>query len=170
MIKRTFERIILYLFTKGKILYFENLYSQFKFKYHLPDSFRFNGENIKFYGEGKIIAGNNSYIGESSTIQAFEGTKIVIGDNCRISHNVRFYSCSNDPDSDFNDPQKEIVLKKGDIIVGNGTWIGANVMINPGVIIGKNVVIGANSVVTSNIEDDTIVGGVPARKIRTKIA
>jgi maltose O-acetyltransferase len=65
---------------------------------------------------------------------------------------------------------KEEFLKKGNVKIGNGVWIGANVMINPGVIIGDNVVVGANSVVTASVDSDCIVGGVPAKKIRNKIA
>ena len=56
----------------------------------------------------------------------------------------------------------------GDIVIGNGVWIGANVFINPGIRIDNNVVIGANSVVTKDIKENSIVGGVPAKLIRIK--
>ena len=47
-----------------------------------------------------------------------------------------------------------------------GAWIGANVIILLGVRIGVNAVVGAGSVVTKDVDDYTVVGGVPARVIR----
>lgn len=45
-------------------------------------------------------------------------------------------------------------------------WIGDNVTILPGVTIGNNVVVAAGAVVTKDIPDNTLVVGVPAKKIR----
>ncbi len=136
-------------------------------KYNIPNSFRLNGFNIKFYGNGKIICGNNSYIGEYSTVQAFDNCEVIIGDNCAISHNVRIYTYTYLANQNFNNTDvKEI--KIGNVKIGNGVWIGANVFINPGITIGDNAVIGANSVVTRDIAVNTINGGVPARFIREK--
>ena len=45
-------------------------------------------------------------------------------------------------------------------------WIGGNVTILPGVTIGNNVVVAAGAVVTKDIPDNTLVGGVPAKKIK----
>lgn len=41
-----------------------------------------------------------------------------------------------------------------------------NATITPGVTIGKNAVVAAGSVVTKNVEDNTVVGGVPAKVIK----
>lgn len=51
--------------------------------------------------------------------------------------------------------------------IGNDVWIGGNVVILPGVTIGNNVVIGAGAVVTKDIEDNSVVAGIPAKKIKT---
>lgn len=45
-------------------------------------------------------------------------------------------------------------------------WIGGNVTILPGVTIGNNVVIAAGAVVTTDIPDNCVVGGVPAKKMK----
>jgi maltose O-acetyltransferase len=156
----------------GKIiLKIENLkyrfvYAIFYKKYKLNNSFKFNGSGIQFYGEGEIIIGKNSYIGELSTIQATYGCRVIIGDNCQISHNVRMYTSTDISDQDFSNKLR--LEKKGDVIIGDFVWIGANVFINPGITIGENSIIGANSVVTKNIDPFTIVGGVPAKLIRRK--
>lgn len=53
--------------------------------------------------------------------------------------------------------------------IGDDVWIGANVTILPGVTIGNNVVIAAGAVVTKDIPDNSLVGGVPARLLKTLI-
>jgi maltose O-acetyltransferase len=52
------------------------------------------------------------------------------------------------------------------VTIGNDVWIGGNVTILPGITIGNNVVVAAGAVVTKDIPDNTLVGGVPARKIK----
>ncbi|MBB1194695.1 acyltransferase [Flavobacterium sp. SOK18b] len=153
------------------IIKFENLknhciYSVFKKKYKINNTFRFNGNGILFYGDGEIHIGENSYIGELSTIQAVKGNKVKIGKNCQISHNVRVYTSTDIADQDFS--LKNRLVKNADVIIGDFVWIGANVFINPGVEIEDNSIIGANSVVTKSVKANTIVGGVPARIIRQK--
>jgi len=142
-------------------------YNTFRKKYSLSKSFRFNGIDILFYGNGSIICGENSYIGNYSTLQASENCKIIIGNNCAISHNVRIYTTSNVSDQNFNSLDLK-ATKDGNVVIGNGVWIGANVFINQGITIGDNAIVGSNSVVTKNIEANSIYGGVPAKLIRMK--
>jgi len=52
------------------------------------------------------------------------------------------------------------------IKIGNDVWIGGGVTILPGVTIGNNVVVGAGAIVTKDIEDNSLVVGVPAKKIK----
>lgn len=54
----------------------------------------------------------------------------------------------------------------GNVTIGEGTFIGANSTIIQGVKIGKNCIIGAGSVVLKNVEENTIVVGNPAKKLR----
>ena len=53
------------------------------------------------------------------------------------------------------------------VTIGNDVWIGGNVTILPGVTIGNNVVVAAGAVVTKDIPDNCIIGGVPAKVIKT---
>lgn len=55
----------------------------------------------------------------------------------------------------------------GKIVIGDNVYIGNNACIMPGITIGNNVVIGASSVVTSNVPDNVVVAGNPARIINT---
>ena len=57
---------------------------------------------------------------------------------------------------------------KGDIVIGNGVWIGYEAVIMAGVHIGNGAIIAARAVVTKDVPAYTIVGGVPARPIRKR--
>ena len=133
-------------------------------KYNLSRSFRFNGPGIQFYGNGKIITGENSYIGSYSRIQAGEGTSVIIGNNTAISHYVVIYTMNRVANQNFS--KKNIKCVKKDVKVGNNCWIGYRVFIKEGVTIGDNVVIGAGSVVTKDIPSYSIAAGCPARVIK----
>ncbi|RYY08252.1 MAG: hypothetical protein EOP43_00515 [Sphingobacteriaceae bacterium] len=54
--------------------------------------------------------------------------------------------------------------------IGNDVWIGYNAYIRSGITIGDGCIIGAGSVVTKSIEPFTIVGGVPAKKIKSRFS
>jgi len=163
LIKKT--SIPFYIFSYFKDCYYDYRYQKIRKNYNISDDFKFNGIDIEFYGEGIIEIGKKSYIGNRSVLQVCSNCKIQIGNNCAISHNVRIYT-SNRFSEDIISNKKNIRYKKGDVIIGNNCWIGANVFITEGTKIGNNVVIGANSIVTKDIESNTLVGGVPAKIIR----
>src|SRR5690606_24352131 len=56
----------------------------------------------------------------------------------------------------------------GDTIVGNDVWIGSEAIVMPGIRIGDGAVVGTRAVVTRDVEPYAIVGGNPARTIRTR--
>jgi len=163
------KRIIIKLYRVAEKTYQSEVYNNYRTKYGIPKTFRFNGERVQIYGDGTLKIGENSYIGGYSTIQLEKETKVLIGSNCRISHNVRMYTSSAKPDQDFNNYNR-LEKKTGDIIIGDAVWIGVNVFIGPGVKIGNNAIIGANSVVTQDVPDAAIAGGVPSKIIRYKKA
>lgn len=55
-------------------------------------------------------------------------------------------------------------------VVGHDVWIGAKVVILRGVTIGHGAVVAAGAVVTQDVAPYSIVGGVPARPIRDRVA
>ena len=159
-------KILYKIHSMSERAYWSYIYTQYKSRYAIHDNFLFNGKNIKLLGDGQIILGANSYIGDNSTFSVNKGFKISIGKGCKMSHNIKMYSNTFIVDQDFSlSPLEE---RSADIIIGDNAWIGANVFISPGVTIGDNAVIGANSLVNKNVEAFAIVGGVPAVFIRYK--
>lgn len=57
---------------------------------------------------------------------------------------------------------------RGDTVVGNDVWFGYGVMVMPGVRIGHGAVIASGSVVVDDVPDYGVVGGNPAKLIRTR--
>ncbi|MDW7695813.1 DapH/DapD/GlmU-related protein [Flammeovirgaceae bacterium SG7u.111] len=123
------------------------------------------GENYADHRSALII-GKNTYIGELNNIRA-SGGKVIIGENCLISQQVSII-VANHKIEKHSPIQKQSWINKGDITIGDDVWIGCNSQILPGVTIGNGAVIAAGSVVTKDVQPYTVVGGVPANKIKTR--
>jgi len=161
-----FSKLYSKMYESLRYCYYKQKYSSFYKKYDVNPTFKFNGNFIKFYGKGKIICGEKSYIGSNSSVQSGENTKVVIGKKCSISHNVRIYT--KNLVADQNMSKNNLEKNYGDVTIGDFCWIGANVFITEGVTIGENSVIGANSVVTKDIPSHCIAAGCPAKVIKYK--
>ncbi len=91
-------------------------------------------------------------------------TRIILEDNVRIGPNARFHGSGHDLD----DPTLDRHIG-GDIHVGNGAWIGAAALILLGVNIGAGAIVAAGSIVTKDVAPCNIVGGNPAKLIRSRM-
>jgi len=96
--------------------------------------------------------------------------EILIGSYCNIGGNV----CIWDTDFhslDYLNRRKLIIsdVKSKEIIIGDDVFIGANAIILKGVRIGDRAIIGAGSIITSDIPDEEIWAGNPAKFIRKNI-
>jgi acetyltransferase-like isoleucine patch superfamily enzyme len=65
------------------------------------------------------------------------------------------------------DPADRKALKANPIVVKKNAWVGAGAIILPGVTIGENAVVAAGAVVSKNVEANTVVGGIPAKLLKT---
>ena len=64
-------------------------------------------------------------------------------------------------------PEKRKSTCPAPIVLGRNVWVGSNATILQGVTIGDNAIIAAGAVVTKNVAANTIVGGVPAKFIKS---
>ncbi len=87
---------------------------------------------------------------------------ITIEDNVLIGPKVSLLS-EGHPTS----PHQRQSLSVGHIHLKRNAWIGANATILQGVTIGENAVVAAGAVVASDVPDNTIVGGIPAKYLKT---
>ena len=56
------------------------------------------------------------------------------------------------------------------VIINEDVWVGANVIILKGVTIGEGSIIAAGSLVTKDVEEYTIVGGIPAKILKRRFS
>ena len=87
---------------------------------------------------------------------------ITIEDNVLIAPKVSLLSEGHPVN--HNDRQS---LVPGHILVKKNAWIGAGATILPGVTVGENSVVAAGAVVSQDVPNNTIVGGVPAKIIKS---
>lgn len=123
---------------------------------------------IASYGELNII----DYAGK-------EGTHLKIGSYVSIASNVTFilngeHNINTISTYPFKvqcirDCQYE-ATSKGKIIVGDDVWIGNGATVISGVKIGQGVIIAAGAVVTKDVPPYTIVGGIPAKVIKSRFS
>mgnify|MGYP003574870252 CR=1 FL=1 len=116
----------------------------------------------------KITIGNNVSINFDCHIGATN--EIEIGDGVLIASKVFItdhYHGEISSESIIIPPSERKLFSKGRVKIEKNVWIGESVAILPGVTIGENSIIGANSVITKNIPKNSVVGGNPARIIKT---
>ncbi len=110
--------------------------------------------------------GDEVYIGEDFIIIDDLGDatfNLTIGDRAAVSPRVTFVLHTQPNESRI---APYVNSHKGSITVGADAWIGTGAVILPNVIIGEGAVVGANSVVTRNVDPYSVVGGIPARRIK----
>ncbi len=87
---------------------------------------------------------------------------ITIEDNVLIAPKVSLLS-----EGHSVSPESRHSLVPGHIYIKKNAWIGAGATILPGVTIGENAVVAAGAVVSKDVPANTVVGGIPAKTIKT---
>ncbi len=113
----------------------------------------------------KISIGNNVGIGEFAYLGG--AGSLEIGDECIIG---QYLSCHPE-NHNYQDTTISIrhqgVTRKG-IKIGKNCWIGSKVTILDGVEIGNGSIIAAGTVVNKSFPENSIIGGVPAKLLKTR--
>ena len=119
----------------------------------------YTGFSIVVKEEAHLEFGSG-YISENATIHAYES--ISFGNDVAISSGVAIRD--SDDHAINHNPRITAPIK-----IGNHVWIGINATILKGVTIGDGAVVAAGAVVTRNVPERCLVGGVPAKIIKTQI-
>jgi len=139
---------------------------------------------IRVHNRGHMVIGDRVRIGgpilpveltchEGATLTIGDGTYINYGVDISATRSVRIgRECAIGQytiiiDNDYHQPESHWQLGvPTPVVIEDGVWIGARVVVLRGAHIGAGAVIGANSVVRGVIPPHTVAAGVPARVVR----
>lgn len=115
---------------------------------------------------GGVIVGENVEIGANTCIAKGCLGDTIINDNvkidnlCHIAHNVIIGK---------NSKITAMSMLAGSSVIGEDVWVAPCSAIKNQVVVGNNSLIGIGAVVINNIDENTIVAGVPAKFLKSKI-
>jgi UDP-3-O-[3-hydroxymyristoyl] glucosamine N-acyltransferase len=112
---------------------------------------------------GKIIIGNNVWIGSNTTIESAAIEDTIIHDYVKIDDLVQIGAGG--------------IIKRGcmitagvilsrNVMIMENSWLAPNATVLENLTIGKNCIVGAGSVVIKNVDNELVVAGNPAVVIR----
>jgi acetyltransferase-like isoleucine patch superfamily enzyme len=145
---------------------------------------------VRLTGERWIEVGDDVFIGTGSWLQVLgtpddvairigDGTSIVghctlsaalsirLGKKVLFARNVYIADHTHRYDEVGTAVLDQGITGIGAVEIGDGAWLGQNVVIGPNVRIGTGSVVGANSVVLSDVPDYSVAVGAPARVVRS---
>lgn len=119
--------------------------------------------NFRHMPHSGIKIGRDSLVGEYSVIRGQGG--VTIGDRVYTSPFTQIVAV-NHMFADVERPFTEQGITAEGIVIEDDVWLGAGAVITDGVRVGKGAVVAAGAVVTKDVAPHTVVGGIPARKIK----
>ena len=129
------------------------------FGYAVPDSLMLWPPFHCDFGKN-VRVGENVFVNAGCCFQDQGG--IRIGNDVLIGHQVVLATINHGLD-----PERRGHHELAPIVIGNKVWIGSHATICQGVSIGDGAVVAAGAVVTKDVPPRTVVGGVPAKVIKT---
>ncbi len=149
-------------------------------------------KDVRIYGAGKIIIGDNvridafcilstgdsgyinigSHIHIASDVALYGGGGISLDDFCTISSKSTLYSASDDYSGEYligpQISEEYLKVEKKPIILEKYSAIGAHSLVLPGTILREGSVLGAMSLATRELQEWKIYAGIPAKFIRVR--
>lgn len=136
------------------------------------------GDSVHINSQATIAAHKNSefprlVVGSGSTLgyglQIMIGEGVFLGERVLIASGVHIAGYDGHP-ADVEARRAGLPDEVPPAIrIGNDVWIGSNAMIGKGVTIGDGAIVAAHSVVTRDVPPGALVGGIPAKVLRTKL-
>ena len=145
---------------------------------------------IRLHGANRIALGADIWSGGGSWLQVLDpdggGVALSLGDGTNLAGGCVLSAAASvklgrsvllarnvyvsDHRHAFEDLTRPVISQGitgiAPVEIGDGAWLGENVVVCPGVRIGRGAVIGANSVVLDDIPDHSVAVGAPARVVR----
>lgn len=120
--------------------------------------------SARIWAPWNLKLGHNAWIGPH--VECYNVDYIELADNVTVSQWAYLCTASHDT-SKINNPASGLIIAP--IIIRRNAWIGAKAFIGMGVEIGANSIVGAMAAVFKDVEENTIVGGNPAKFIKKRI-
>jgi acetyltransferase-like isoleucine patch superfamily enzyme len=120
--------------------------------------------NFRGLPHAGIQIGRDSLVGEYSVIRGQGG--VVIGDRVYTSPFTQLLAVNHV----FDDPNRPFIdqgITAEGIVIEDDVWLGAGAVITDGVRVGRNSIVAAGAVVTKDVPPYSVVGGIPAKVIKT---
>jgi acetyltransferase-like isoleucine patch superfamily enzyme len=132
---------------------------------------------VESFGSGQILICPEAYIGDDVLISCAH--KVEIGRQVLIAHGVQIFDNNTHPTAwqdreldwrSISAERSEIrpAIAGAPVRIGAHAWIGFNSIVLKGVTIGERSIVAAGSVVTADVPSDSVVGGNPARILRSR--
>lgn len=144
---------------------------------------------LRLNGPGRIAVGDSVYVGAGCWLQTLGDDPepaLVIGDGSSFAGNCVLSATREirvgrkvllarnvyiaDHSHAFEDVDVAVldqgVTRVAPVTIGDGAWLGQNVVVSPGVTIGAGAVVGSNSVVTGDVPPYCVAVGAPAKVVR----
>ena len=125
------------------------------------------GSRINVNVGAKLSLGSG-YMNHDCVIDCFDS--ISIGHHVVISERVVLRDSDNHSIQNAGNTASDNSPKTAPIVIGDHVWMGMNVTVLKGVTIGEGAIVAAGSVVNKDVPPHCLVGGVPARVIKTDVS
>jgi len=101
-------------------------------------------------------------------IAVTENSRVIIGEDCMFANDIDIRT--GDSHSVIDMQTGERLNQAGDVLIGQHVWIAPHTIVLKGVNIGENSIIATGAVVTKSCEPGVIMGGNPAKVIKTGVS
>lgn len=120
------------------------------------------GGRIELVGPERLVIGERCWINVGCHIDL--AAPVTIGNDVAIAHEVLVLTNTHQVGGS---DRRASWLERRPVVIEDGAWLGARVIVLPGVRVGAGSIVAAGAVVTADVPPNTIVAGVPGRVVRT---
>ena len=117
--------------------------------------------NVKIWAPWNLVMEEGSCLGPA--VECYNVVPVYLGVGVTVSQ--RSFLCT----ASHNFDMPSFPLIGGEIIIEQGAWVAAEAFVGPGVTVRERSIVLARAVVVSDTQTNTVVGGNPAKTIRSRV-
>lgn len=129
------------------------------------------GENVTIKDDVYILNPSGLNVGDNVSIHPFCYLEciggVTIGNDVSIAEGTSIISFDHNYEN-VTIPIKDQGITRKAISIANDVWVGAKATLLGGITVEEGAIIAAGAVVTNDVKKYSIVGGVPAKEIKTR--